>query len=110
MNPIELIVIATAGILIVTLMSNFLTSIKNIKTTANNEIDLLNIINIYENGLNTNASFNTTYKPSINGTLIINEQNITLNNATRKNNGMKNQNCNYNIIKINESGASCLNN
>jgi len=107
-NPLEVFILAFSGVLVLTLVSNFVTELTITRVAVNDEVDLINVVNIYERGYILNASFNTTYNPSRNGTLIITSELIMLNNATKPNNGLSLINCDYDILIIRESGLSCL--
>lgn len=108
MNPIETFVLVLSGLLILTISVTFIDEITNARTKTINQADLINIINIYEHGLNLNAPFNATYKPHINGTLVITSDSITLNNESRPYTGLGFIDCDYDLLIINEGGVSCL--
>jgi len=108
MNPYEIFIIALSGALIILLVNNFLTELRTIKLSTTDEIDLLNLLNIHSDGLNSKSEFNATYKPVNNGTLEVTSELIRLNNATRPNPGIQELKCDYNTIMISKGEFKCL--
>lgn len=107
MNPFESFIIIISGLLLIGLITHFLNELRIIEG-LNDKVDLTNIISIRNHALLINASFNLVYKPINNGSLMINETSIKLNNEIMKNNGAESINCDYDLIIINEGGFTCL--
>ncbi len=110
MNPFEMMIIALSGVLIVILLKNFLFELMTNKDAENDRIDLMNIIDIYKEGMWLNASFNVSYKPSRSGFLNITQGAISLNNVSATNPGISPVNCSYDLLVITNGGIKCLKN
>jgi hypothetical protein len=105
MNSIESIIIVFSSILLIVMLGLFIKNFSN--SSLREEIDILNLLNIYNAGLNTHALFNATYIPISKGFLNVSDDFIFLNNVSRINNGLKKIECNYSILIINNEGIIC---
>jgi hypothetical protein len=100
---------ALSGVLLMLLLTLLLSTLNESFNQSINEQELNNLLLLHKQGLITGAKFNIEYKPIINGTLIINQESVTLNNASRPNNGLALITCYYESLLITNEGLSCLN-
>jgi hypothetical protein len=108
-NPLEAFVLSLSGILVVLLLTSMFTILNNGLSANTDEQDLNNILIIHARGINTGALFNASYEPGHNGTLVISETSISLNNASRSNPGLAIIECDYNSLIISNGGVECSN-
>lgn len=108
MNPIELSVVIIGGVLITLLLLSFLNDLMLIKSGVSDEHDLVNILAIYDNGVNSGVNFSINYKPSRSGFLEVTSSEVFLNSRVKSNPGFSAVNCSYDLVLINGSGVFCL--
>lgn len=108
MNPFQTIILALSGALMIVLVISLLSELIILRRSVMDELDLTNLLTLYERGLLLNADFNISYKPSANGSLTITSESITINQASKTYHGLREQNCNYDYLLITEEGVQCL--
>ena len=108
MNPIELSVVIIGGVLVTILLLSFLNDLMLIKSGVGDEHDLVNILAIYDNGVNSGVNFSVSYKLSRAGFLNVTSSEVFLNGLAKVNPGFSAVNCSYDLVLINGSGVFCL--